>query len=187
MARQHPNVLKVRKLTRLRRAYLKGYDIASEIKVKRRISTNEIPAEHVDYFAYRRRGNTFWDPYLEAKFPSRGMVSKERQAAQFRKEELERDKVLKTLAEWSQLVLEELNVIMRRGAITKTIIRLFWDTNDKYAFFTKEDYCNMCIFKSMSYHGEGAKARAKWALNHGTIDWIERLELSGLQPDPQSG
>src|SRR5258708_2142427 len=116
MAKRNPNMLKLQKWKRMRRAYLKGTDIASEIKVKRRISTNEIPKEHIDYFAYRHRGNTFWDPYLEAKFPSRGKISKERLAC------------LEKIAEWSQLVLEEMNVVVHRGGITKTLTRFFYSS-----------------------------------------------------------
>lgn len=191
VARKSANELKVKKQARMRRAYLKPYDIAAEIKVKRRIGTNDIPEEHIDYFKYRRRGNTFWDPYLEAKFPSRGMVSKEKQSAIDRMREEERGKVSKTLAEWSELVLEEMNVVVHRGAITKTVIRLFFDsTSDgKFCFFTKEDYVDMCIYKSIPFHGAGARERAYFALEHKRIDWIERLDLSSLSnPDvPASG
>lgn len=176
MGRLHPNVLKVRKQTRMRRAYLRGTDIASEIKVKRRIGTGDIPEEHVDYFAYRRRGNTFWDPYLEAKFPSRGQISRERYA------------VLDKIAEWGELVIEEMNVIVHRGGITKTLTRMFFNSDYTYVFFTKEDYLNMAILKSIPFHGSGARERAMFALANNGISWIESTELSSLIPDsPKSG
>lgn len=182
--RRNPKALKAAKQKRMRSAYLKPYDISAYIKVKSRQGKDGIPDEQLPYFDYRKRGNTFWDPYLEVKYPSRGMISDPRRAALAA---ANRERVMKTLDEWSQLVLEEMNIVVHRGGITKTVTRLFWSSDDQLVFFTKEDELNACIFKSMSFHGEGAKNRAYFALLHNQIDWVERLDLGLTEPDPPSG
>lgn len=188
--RRNPKALKAAKQKRMRSAYLKPYDISAYIKIKSRpkgtpASMDGIPEDQIPYFNYRKRGNTFWDPYLEAKYPSRGMISDPRRAALAA---ANREHVMKTLDEWSQLVLEEMNVVMHRGGITKTVTRLFWSSDERYCFFTKEDYREKVIFKSIPFHGEGCKDRAKFALANNQIDWIEKCDLSGLvEPDPPSG
>lgn len=186
MAKRNNNILKAKKQARMRRAYLKGYDMGTLIRVQRRIGRGDIEEKMLPYFDYRKRGNSFWDPYLEAKFPSRGMISKERLAAL---DLSRRQKVMATLEEWGKLVLEEMNVIVGRGGITKTITRLFWNSDDRLCFFTKEDYLNMTIMKSMEYRGEGAKERAYFALNNNRIEWFESVDLTALlipdAPAPQ--
>lgn len=184
--RRNPKALKAAKQARMRSAYLKPYDISAYIKVKGRAGKDGIPDDQLGYFNYRQRGNTFWDPYLEAKFPSRGMVSEVRLSALNKKQELEREKVLRTLAEWSQLILEEMNVIVHRGGITKTVTRLFFNSDYTLVFFTKEDYASMRILKSVEYRGSGARERAYFALNHNSIDWIESTDLSSLNEQSDS-
>ncbi len=173
MARRNPKALKAANQRRMRAAYLKPYDIASYVHVKARgPALADIPEDQIAYFAYRKRGNSFWDPYLEAKFPSRGMVSAERQA------------VLAKIAEWSQLVLEEMNVIVHRGGITKTVTRLFFNSDYTVCFFTKEDYQQMLIYKSIEYRGGGARERAYFAFNHNQIAWLEVTNLAKLNEQP---
>lgn len=169
MARRNPKALKAAKQNRMRAAYLKGTDIASEIKVKRRISLADIPTDQLGYFNYRARANTFWDPYLEAKFPSRGMISNERKT------------VLAKIEEWSRLVLEEMNVIVHVGGITKTTTRLFFNSDYTLCFFTKEDFSKMLVFKSIEYRGSGARERAYLALKQNKIDWLEVESLASLE------
>lgn len=162
MARLKSNDIKLKKQKRMRRAYLKGYDMGTMIRVQRRVGSGDIPEEHLGYFNYRARGNSYWDEYLEAKFPSRGMVSAERQACLARLEELTRE------------VIPEMNVIMQRGGITKTIIRFYFSSDYKKCFFMKEDWNEMAMYKSGEY---GSKERAMFNYKNKSVNWLTRVEL----------
>jgi hypothetical protein len=146
----------------MRRAYLKGYDMGSLIKTKRALDKAHIPEEHMAYFDYRRRGNSWWDPYLEAKFPSKGQISKERQACIDKMEQLIHGSV------------PELNVVVQRGGITKTIIRMFYSSDYTNVFFIKEDYTEMVFLKSGVY---GSKERAMFNLKNNSVNWFHRTPI----------
>lgn len=183
MAR-NANIGKVKKQSRMRRAYLKGHDMGSLIRVARRISTADIPEKDLGYFAYRARGNSYWDEYLEKKFPSRGMISKQRQEA-LRKSRLELVNQLNCL---TQEVPPEMNIVVRKGGITKTVIRFFFESDYKTCFFMKEDFRANCIYKSVVYKGAEARDRAFFDLEHNRILWVERIEFpTELPDDPTSG
>lgn len=184
MAR-NANIIKVKKQSRMRRAYLKGHDMGSMIKVQRRISTADIPEKDLGYFAYRQRGNSYWDAYLEAKFPSRGMISKQRQEA-LRKSRLEFVDKLNCLTLETPV---EMRVLVRRGGITKTLIYMHtMEVECKICFFMKEDFRERCFYKSRVYAGSECKVRAKFDLEHNRIEWVERIEFpTELPDDPTSG
>lgn len=175
MARRHPNVIKVKKQARMRRAYLKQY--FGMIKVGQAIDKSKVPRGAEGIVDYRQRGNTYWDTYLDSKFPSRGMISKERQEA-IRKSKLDCVNQLNCL---TQEVLPELNVVVRRGGITKTVLRFYFASDYKTCFFMKEDWRNMCIYKSLVYCGQGAKDRAYFDLEHNRISWVDRIDLPQVE------
>lgn len=185
MARRNPNVLKVKKQARMRRAYLKGHDMGTMIKVSRRISTADIPEKDQGYFNYRARGNTYWDAYLEVKFPSRGMISKERQEA-LRKARLELVNTLNCLTLETPV---EQRVLVKEGGITKTKVWLHSSMAEiKVCFFMMEDFREKCFFKSQVYTGSECKIRAKFDLQNNRIPWVERIEFPTIDPDdPTSG
>jgi len=159
--------LKASKQKRMRRAYLKTYS-ASIIHVGQSIDKSKIPRGAEGVFDYRQRGNTYWEPFLERKFPSRGMISKERQL------------VLEQLAKATEDVDPKLNVVLERRGITKTIIKLYFSPDYKVCFFMKEDYFDMVMLKSGYY---GSKERAMWAYNNGKINWLERIEFASLSSE----
>lgn len=174
MARTHPNVLKVKKQGRMRRAYLKSY--FGLIKVGQSIDKTKVPRGAEGIFDYRQRGNLFWDDYLEKKFPSRGRIS------------VERYRVLDRLKELTQEVVPELNVVVKKGGITKTIIRFYFASDFSHCFFMKEDWTNNVFYKSSPYGGPGCRDRAMFDLEHNRLNWIERIEFSSIIPDvPPSG
>lgn len=182
MAQRNANVLKVKKQARMRRAYLKRY--FGMIKVGQSIDKSKVPRGAEGIFDYRQRGNTYWDDYLDTKFPTRGMVSKERQEA-LRKSKLECVDRLNCL---TQEVLPEMNVVVRRGGITKTVIRFYFESDYKTCFFMKEDFRERCFYQSLVYKGAEAKDRAFFDLNHNRIQWVERIEFPiELPDDPTSG
>lgn len=161
----------------MRRAYLKRY--FGMIKVGQSIDKSKVPRGAEGIFDYRQRGNTYWDDYLSTKFPSRGMVSKERQEA-IRKSKLECVDKLNCL---TQEVLPEMNVVVRKGGITKIVIRFFFESDYKTCFFMKECLMERCWYKSQVYKGSEAKDRAYFDLNHNRILWVERIEFPSVDPD----
>lgn len=169
MGRQSQNQLKVKKQTRMRRAYRKGYDMGSLMKAKRSVGTTGIQKEHLDYFAYRRRGNSYWDEYLEAKWPSRGQISPNRQAALARLEEMTNE------------VVPEMNIVLYKGGITKTILRMYFSSDYSVVFFMYEDWHGGYMLKSGIYKSREramlAYESSKRNLLSGTINWFTRIDL----------
>lgn len=166
MARMKQNDIKLKKQKRMRRAYLKGYDMGTMIRVQRRVGTGDIPEQHLGYFNYRARGNSYWDEYLEAKFPSRGMVSAERLAAIARLDELTKE------------VIPEMNVVIHRGGITKTIIRFYFSSDYSHCFFMKEDWADMVMYKSGVY---GSKERAMFNYRNKSVNWLTSVVLPRIE------
>lgn len=177
MARLHPNVLKIRKQSRMRRAYLKHY--TSEIKVPRRVGKSDVPDNMQALFDYRGRGTTYWDTTLDRIFGFHKlnpvMFSKERLA------------VLRRLSEITNEVAPEVNVVVQRGGITKTITRFYFATDYSVCFFMKEDWLGMYMLKSSTYHGEGARDRAYFDYENNRIQWVEKIVLPTITPDAPSG
>lgn len=169
MAKTHPNVLKIQRQKRMRRAYLKGYDMGTLIKVQRRVGTGDIPKEHLGYFDYRRRGNTFWDTYLDKQVPI--MESNKRLDALW-KSRLECVNQLNTL---TQLVMPEMNVVIYRGGITKIIVRFYFSSDYTKCFFMKEDWNAMVIHKSGVY---GSKDRAMFNWHNKSVNWYESVPIT---------
>lgn len=172
MGRKHANELKLSKQKRMRRAYLKPYS-AAMVKVPRSNSKDHIPEDARALFDYRGRAYGY---FLDL-FDKRGvtMISKERMA------------VLHRLSEMLHDVAPECNVIKKRGGITKTIIRMYFTPDFKLCYFMKEDWSNMVIWKSMSYHGNGARERAEFAFLNNRIEWVERVDLPTINPEAPSG
>lgn len=177
MARPKANDLKLKKQKRMRRAYLKGYDMGTMIRVQRRVGTGDIPENHLGYFNYRARGNSYWDEYLEAKFPSRGMESVERQEA-LRKSRLD---CVNQLNDLTKEVIPEMNVVLQRGGITKTIIRFYFSSDYSHCFFMKEDWADMAMYKSGVY---GSKERAMFNYKNKSINWLTRIALPRIEQQP---
>lgn len=175
MGRQHPNVLKVRKQSRMRRAYLRQFN---DIKVPRNVGLGDIPEDQRAYFYYRRRGNTYWDDFFHTNMPT--MLSKERLAAITRANELTKD------------LSPECNVIVYRGGITKTIIRWYFASDYSYCFFMKEDWLAMEMLKSEEYVKKAfdlrsPKDRAFDDFQNNRLKWVERIKFPTVDPDPPSG
>lgn len=177
MGRLHPNVLKVRKQKRMKRAYLKHY--TTEIKVSRSVGKSDIPDNMQALFDYRRRGTTYWDTTLDRIFGFHKnnpvMFSKERLAAIHR------------LNEMTSEVSPELNVVVKRGGITKQIIKFYFASDYSVCFFMKEDWLGMYMLKSTTYHGEGCRERAYFDFENNRLSWVERIEFPTIVPDSPSG
>lgn len=177
MARLHPNVLKIRKQSRMRRAYLKHY--TSEIKVPRRVGKSDVPDNMQALFDYRGRGTTYWDTTLDRIFGFHKnnpvMFSKERLAA------------IKRLNELTSEVAPECNVTVKKGGITKVVIKFYFATDFRECFFMKEDWLGMVMYKSSSYFGEGARDRAYFDFENNRIQWVEKIVLPTITPDAPSG
>lgn len=74
MGRRHPNVLKAAKQRREgRRAWFKDY--GGSIHVPRSVGKSDVPDDAQALFNYRDRGNSYYDPFLNAIFP--GVTPKE--------------------------------------------------------------------------------------------------------------
>lgn len=178
MARLHPNVIKLRKQKRQgRRAYLKRY--SGMVHTHGGVSTNDIPENQLDYFSYRRRGSSYWDAYLETKFPTNSMASDKLKA--MREEALNR--LAQTIeTDTSGQNIPDLDVIvLRRGGITKTIIKFFYTPRYKPCFFMMEDWINMVVYRSGDYI---SKDLAMFAYQYKRINWLETIPIGCLsQPD----
>lgn len=167
--RTPPNIIKYRKQKRMRRAYLKKY--SGEIHV---------PAQHMDkamvprgmegILDYRKRGNTFWENYLDQQSM---MLSVPRRVALY-KSRLELVNKLNCL---TQEVIPEMNVVVHRGGITKTVIRFYFATDFMKCFFMKEDWIDMVMWKSTTYYGSMSRDRAYFDLNANRIEWVDRIQL----------
>lgn len=168
MGRQSSNQIKVKKQKRMRRAYLKQY--FGVIKVGQAIDKSKVPRGMEGIVDYRQRGNTYWDAYLEAKFPSKGMESPERQEA-LRKSRLDCVDKLNCL---TQEVVPEMNVVIYRGGITKTIVRFYFSSDYTTCFFMKEDWNAMVIHKSGVY---GSKDRAMFNWRNKSVNWFESVPI----------
>lgn len=155
MGRKSANQLKANKQKRMRRAYLKRY--FGMIKVGQVVDKSQVPRGAEGIVDYRHRGNTYWDEYLERKFPSKGMIS------------IPRQRCLDRLDALTQEVLPEMNVVIHRGGITKTIIRYFFSSDYKINFFLKEDWADEVIWKSGVY---GSKERAMLCYQTKQINWL---------------
>lgn len=182
MGRLHPNVIKVRKQKRMRRAYLKPYS-AEFIKVSRNINKDTpVRVDGLDYSAmydYRSRGNSYWDTELDKIFGFH-----KNQPVMFSKQRLA---VLKRLVELTNEVEPSCNVVVKKGGITKTVIKFYFATDFSVCFFMKEDWLSMVMLKSSTYHGEGCRERAYFALNNNRIEWVERIDFPTITPDAPSG
>lgn len=182
MGRLHPNVIKVRKQKRMRRAYLKPFS-AEFIKVSRNINKDTpVKVDGLDYSAmydYRARGTTYWDTYLDAIF---GFTKN--QPVMFSKQRL---LALKRLNELTNEVSPECNVVVQRGGITKTILRFYFATDFSVCFFMKEYTLERYMLKSSTFHGDGCRDRAYFALNNNRLEWVERIEFPTVAPDAPSG
>lgn len=178
MGRLHPNVLKDRKQRRMKRAYMKSYS-AEVIKVPRSVGKSDVPDKMQGLFDYRGRGTTYWDTTLDRIFGFHKnnplMFSQERLAA------------IKRLNEMTNEVSPECNVVISKGGITKTVIKFYFATDYSVCFFMKEDWLGMCVYKSMTYHGEGCRERAYFDLENKRISWVERIDLPTIVPDAPSG
>jgi hypothetical protein len=172
MGKIHPNVLKLKKQQRMRRAYLKPYS-AAMVKVPMSNSKAHIPEDAQALFDYRGRAYGY---FLDL-FDKRGvtMLSKERMA------------VLHRLSEMLHDVAPECNVILRRGGITKTIIRMYFTPDFHLCYFMKEDWRSGDMYKSMSYHGNGARERAMFAFDNNRIEWVDRVPIPITSPESPSG
>lgn len=175
MARQHPNVLKLRKQARMRRAWARQFN---DIKVPRKVGTADIPEDQRAYFNYRQRGNTYWDDFFTSNMPT--MLSKNKLEVITRAKELTKD------------LSPECNVIVHRGGITKTIIRFYFSSDFEYCFFMKEDWLEMAMYKSEEYVKSrldlrSAKDRAYDDYKYKRLKWVERIEFPTIKPDSPSG
>lgn len=175
MGRQHPNVLKLRKQSRMRRAWARPFN---DIKVPRSVGTADIPEDQRAYFNYRQRGNTYWDDFFAGNCPT--MLSKQRLEVIARAQELTKD------------LSPECNIIVHRGGITKTIIRWYFSADYEYCFFMKEDWLGMYMDKSEEYRKSrldlrSAKDRAFDDYNNNRLKWVERISFPTVHSEPPSG
>ncbi len=179
---KHPNIFKVKKQSRMRRAYLKGYDMGTQIKVQRRVGTADIPQEHAGYFEYRKRGNTYWDGVLDNGPGGKLMLTGPALEAH-RKSRLECVNQLNTLTRETQ---PEMNVLVYKGGITKIRIRFYFSSDYSVCFFMKEDWRHMTMQKSGVYN---SRDRAFWNLNNkkgydpisGSVNWLETVYLPRIE------
>lgn len=171
MARRHPNVLKVSKQRRQgRRAYLTS--VYSLIKVPRSIDTANIPEDARALFSYRDRGNSYYDPYLNAIFPGVQRTSIERK---FSIDRMEEEKLIALLEHPDVCDY----VTLRAGGITKTRLTFVFNRGCTSCFFLEVCYHpgNSYVMKSKLY---GSRERAMFDLDHKRITWLEHLPLTSL-------
>lgn len=162
--RTHPNVIKVRKQKRNgRRAYLTP--IFGLIKVTRSVGKSDVPDKMRALFDYRARGK-----FDASEVPSSKMLSAERMQAIRRMQEQGK-------------IPDHLEITVRRGGITKTVTKFCFQSDFRICFWIKEDFLNMVVYKSQEYHGEGAKNRAYFDLEHDRIPWMESCPIeAALRP-----
>lgn len=157
---------KAKKQKRMRRAYLKHY--SGLIKVGQSIDKSKVPRGMEGIVDYRHRGNTYWDAVFDKQVPL--MLSHPRLEA-LRKSRLE---CINKLNNLTKEVVPEMNVVLQRGGITKTILRFYFSSDYTTCFFMLEDWSGMYMLKSGVY---GSKDRALFAYDHKTINWMERIDL----------
>lgn len=171
MGRKSANSLKVAKQRRQgRRAYLTS--VYSLIRVPRSVGKSDIPEDAVGLFDYRSRGNSSYDPYLNAIFPGIKTTSAERKFSIDRSEE-ER---LVGLLEHPDVCDY---VTLRKGGITKTRLTFVFNRGCTSCFFL--EVCavpgNSYVMKSKLY---GSRDRAMFDLEHKRVTWLECLPLTSL-------
>lgn len=161
MARRHPNELKLKK-QRMKRAYLNSYN---GIRVSRSVGKGHIPESSQALFDYRARGSTYWEDFFHKNQPL--MLSKDRAEC------------IRRARAATEGVSPECNVVVKRGGITKTIIRLYFSTDYSYCFLMKEDWRQMCMFKSSPFAGPGCVDRAKYMAANSLhqVLWVERIDF----------
>lgn len=178
MGRQTANQLKVKKQARMRRAYLKHY--SGMIKVGQTVDKSKVPRGAEGIIDYRHRGNTYWDTVVEnilGEVPL--MISEPRRVAIYKS----RLACINELNCLTQEVVPEMNVVLQRGGITKTVLRFFYSSDYTTCFFMYEDWLGGYILKSGVY---GSKDRAILAFElskshlvgpKSKINWMHRIPL----------
>lgn len=173
MARTHPNVLKARKQRREgRRAYLTS--VYSLIHVPRSVGKAHVPEDAQALFAYRDRGLSVYDPWLEAIFPGvkNPQPSKERK---FSLDRAEQERLLE-LVEHEDVC--DFHTVLDSPLQQKRLTIVF-NRKKTYVFLIEVDYLQKLVRRSKPY---GGYDRALWDAQNRRhrIDWREELTLESL-------
>lgn len=176
MGRTHPNVIKVAKQSRARPRYLRpDY---GQTHVSRSVGKSGIPDDAQALFEYRRRAMGYWDDFFTRNIPT--MLSKQKLACIARAVELTQD------------ISPEMNVVVHRGGITKTVIRYYFRADFSMCFYMREDWLGMFMDKSETYEKlkfdlRSPQERAVDDYNNNRLKWVERIKFPTTIPDSPSG
>jgi len=194
MGRIPPNVLKLHKQKRMRRAYLNPFN---RMYVPRSVGKSGIPEDAKALFNYRDRAKGFFDPVFDRLFPAhpRTKVQQpsnwsaesankygeavnvgERNGRRWALSEAEKQRLIEAIED------EEAcdSYTVAQGGITKTRLTLVYNMRKTRCYFIEVAYRGDASYmmKSQVY---GAEDRALFAYHHKQIVWLECLPLASLE------